>query len=333
MSDTLIEAKIIAIPKEEPIEIFDIHQTYQELQLEVTSGEQVGSIYTLENGTVPMVNQRLYQVGDKVMVGFSDQRDPQTYYIADYIRREAMGILALLFLFVILSVAKKQGLMAILGMIFTFFIIFKVTLPLILGGHSPFWVSILTVAIVIPVTFYLSHGFKRKTHAAVIATILTLIITVLLGFLAVKGIHLTGYASEDSSFITAIIGESIDIRGLLLAGIVIATLGVINDVTVAQASVVNEIKTSEPKIKFSDLYRRSMIVGRDHIASMVDTLVLTYAGASLPLLVLLTHSGLPWAQTINMELIAEEIARTLVGSIGLILAVPITTVIAASMIE
>lgn len=333
MSDTLWESKIVAVPLQEEREVQGRKQTYQQLKIEILKGEKAGEVYTIENGHLPMVRQNVYHAGELVLLGTTNPADPQTYYIADYLRRDGLGVLTILFLLIVLAVARKQGLLSILGLLSTFVVVFKFTIPFILSGHNPFLISILSVVIIIPLTFYLSHGWQRKTHAGVLATIISLILTVGCGFLAVEGLHLTGFASEDSAFLIATMGEVINIRGLLLAGIVIASLGVINDVTMAQASVVNEIKTANPKIKLAQLYAQSMKVGRDHVASMVDTLVLTYAGASLPLLVLLSQSGVAWMQTINAEMIAEEIARTLVGSIGLMAAVPITTIIAALLVK
>lgn len=333
MSDVLFEGKIIAIPKQEQRLVQEKEQLYQQLKVEVLKGELAGQILTLENGHLPMAKQNQYHEGELVMVGTTDVTNEQAYYIADYLRRDGLGVLGVIFLVLVLLVVRKQGLLAILGMLFTFGVVFKFTIPFILAGHSPFVVSLISVGIIIPVTFYLSHGFKRKTHAGVIATLLSLFLTIIFGFLAVEGLHLTGFASEDAAFLIAMMGEVINIRGLLLAGLVIASLGVINDVTMSQASVVNELKCANPQIKFADLYHQSMRVGRDHIASMVDTLILTYAGASLPLLVLLGHSSVPWTQTINMEMIAEEIMRTMIGSMGLILAVPITTLIAALLVK
>lgn len=333
MSDILLEGKIIAIPKQEKRLVQEKEQLYQQLKVEILKGELSGQIITLENGHLPTVKQNQYRQGELVMVGATDLANEQTYYLADYIRRDGLSVLAVIFLVMVLLVTRKQGLLAILGMILTFGIVFKFTIPFILAGHNPFFISLISVSIIIPTTFYLSHGFKRKTHAGVIATLLSLFLTILFGFLAVEGLHLTGFASEDSTFLLAIMGEVINIRGLLLAGLVIASLGVINDVTMSQASVVNELKCVNPQMKLSQLYSQSMRVGRDHISSMVDTLILTYAGASLPLLVLLSHSSVPWTQTINMEMIAEEIMRTLIGSIGLILAVPITTLIAAFLVK
>ncbi|MDR0463139.1 MAG: YibE/F family protein [Pseudomonadales bacterium] len=326
----LIEVRVLSVPREEPIEVNNVEQTLQELEVEVLTGDKAGEVLILRNGDIPMTRQNIHRAGERLMVSYSDPSDLNTFHIVDYVRRTDLELWAIIFIIVTLAITRKQGLMALVSLAFTFFIIFQLTLPMIMGGNNPFLVSLLTVTIIIPVTFYISHGFKRKTHVAAIGTVISLFITIILAHLAVDGANLTGYTSDEASFIFATLGDLINMRGLLLAGIVIGSLGVINDVTIAQATLVEELKKGEPKLKFKELYLKSMKVGRAHIVSMVDTLVLTYAGASLPLLILLIDGHAPLMQVLNYEIIAEEIVRTLVGSIGLMLAVPITTIIAAA---
>lgn len=333
----LFEAKVISILKEEPIEVNGINQTYQELEVK-TSGDN-SETHIIKNGEVPMTKQNLYQIGDKLILSSLESSNPDeasgsaNYQITDYARLDGLLVLGIILVVAILAVARKRGLLALISLAFTFLIIFKLTLPFIMAGHNPFLTSILSLIIIIPVTFYLTHGWSKKTHAAVLATLLSLLLTIVLAQLAVRGIHLTGLASEDAAFVLAQVGESIDIRGLLLAGMILATLGVVNDVTVSQASVVQTLKKNNPKLSFKALYKDSMQVGRDHITSMIDTLVLSYAGASLPLLLLLGFGRMPFWQALNFELIAEEITRTIVGSLGLVVAVPLTTAIAALFYE
>jgi uncharacterized membrane protein len=333
----LQEIEVVGIKKETPISVNGVNQTYQELEVKNIGSDNLeatpGATYVLKNGDLPMTKQNIYQLGDKLMVNVGKPNNLETYQITDYVRHDQLFLLGIIFLIVTLVVARKQGLLAIISLVFTFGVIFKILLPMIMAGHNPFLAAILSLILIIPVTFYLTHGFQKKTHAAVIATFLSLVFTIALAQLAVSGVHLTGYASEEAGFVFAQVGDQINIRGLLLAGMVLATLGVINDVTVAQASVVSELKKANPKQTFGELYKKSMQVGRDHITSMVDTLVLTYAGASLPLLLLIGFGNQPLMQTLNYEVIAEEIVRTLVGSLGLVVAVPLTTLISCMFEE
>ncbi len=213
-------------------------------------------------------------------------------------------------------------------MIFSFFVLFRLVLPLILLGYNPVWSAIGGCVLIIPATFYLSHGVKHKTTVAILGTLVTLILTGVLAYIFAHLGNLSGLSDEAASFLKADTGDRIDFQGLLLAGILISMLGVLDDISVSQASVVQELEGAKKNISFVELYRRTMNVGKDHIASMVNTLVLVYAGASIPLLLLfIDHSHTFW-EVLNYEFVAKEIIQTLVGSIGLILTVPVTTFIA-----
>jgi len=181
------------------------------------------------------------------------------------------------------------------------------------------------------VTLYLSHGLNPMTTAAAVGTLGALVVTVVIALVAIDGTRITGFASEDAVFARFAIGE-LDLRGLVLAGLIVAALGVLDDVTVSQASTVFAVHEADPSQSFAQLVARGMRVGRDHIASVVNTLFLAYAGASLGLLVLFTTSGLPVRELVNTELVAVELVKTMVGSLGLLAAVPLTTVIAAASV-
>jgi uncharacterized membrane protein len=184
--------------------------------------------------------------------------------------------------------------------------------------------------LIIPATFYPSHGLNRKTSIAILSTICALLITGFLANFFLDFAKLSGLSSEEAGFLQTMNPEVFtNMRGLLLAGIIIGVLGVLDDVTVSQASIVWQLKIANPQFTKVELYKRAMEVGRDHISSMVNTLVLVYAGASLPLLLLFNDAAKPFAEIINYEILADEIVRTLVGSIGLILVVPISTFLAA----
>lgn len=282
---------------------------------------------TLFNDESLSVSGRIFSAGDKVLL--APNKENQTYYILDYDRSAPLFLLGLIFLFAVILVAGLQGLAALFGMLFSFLIIFKLILPLIMGGFSPLGAAILGAVIIIPATFYLSHGFNRKTTVAMIATFFTLLLSGILAKIFAEAANLTGLASEESSYLKIAAAGPIDFRGLVLAGLIISIMGILDDITVAQASIVNQLKQAKPRIGLRELYWRSMKVGRDHIGSLVNTLILVYTGASLPLLLLFLNHSQNFAQIISLEFMAEEIIRTLVGSLGLVLAVPITTILAA----
>lgn len=320
------EAKVINVIEEKNIELMGASQLYQKLELQMTNG---GEKFIVENGTQPLVNIVKYKLNDKVIVSPSgNPNNPQEFIITDFSRSDGLIILTIIFIITILVVARGKGFFSIIGMFFTFFIVFQFTLPQILSGNSPIFVSIISSLVIIPISFYLSHGLNKKTTISIIGSVITLVLTTILGSIFIKFGHLTGLSSEEAGMLS-LDKNRLDMTGILMAGIVIGALGVLDDITVSQSAIVEELSTTAKLTKVKDLYSRAMIIGTDHITSMVNTLVLAYAGASMPLLLMFVNNPHPFGEIINYELIAEEIIRTLVGSIGLVLAVPITTYLAA----
>lgn len=323
------EGKITKVDEERTIEVMGNKQIYQKLSVLITKGSEQGKTVTIENGNLPLANVTQYHLYDQVTVQkVQNQQGGYIYNINDFIRRDGLLLLTVIFLICTFIVARWKGFMAVVSMVCTFFIIFKFTLPQLSNGTSPLFISILTAIIVVPVTFYLSHGFNKKTHIAIIASIITLAIIGVLSNIFIYLCHLTGLSSEDAATLSLYKPGVIDMKDLLFASTIIGALGVLDDITIAQAAVISEIRSAVPKIKKWELYRKGMNVGRDHITSMVNTLILVYAGASLPLLLIFIDNPRPFSEIVNYEFIAEEIVRTLVGSVGLVLAVPITTLIA-----
>lgn len=320
-------AKIIRIIEEKEIDVMGSPQLYQKLELAISAGDKKGQTIILENGDQPLANVVRYKTNDRVLVSTSiDHSGNPNYYIADFIRTDGLFLLFTIFIILTALVAKLKGLTSILSMAFTFLILFIFVLPQISQGRDPVIIASLSSIVIIPVTFYLSHGLNRKTTAAIVGSVISLIITAILASVFVYLTHLTGLSSEEAGMVSINSNGLLNMKGLLLAGIVIGALGVLDDITISQAAVVQELSLS---IKPKDLYSHAMHVGKDHIASMVNTLVLAYAGASLPLLLIFINNPQPFSQIINYEMIAEEIVRTLIGSIGLILAVPVTTLLAS----
>jgi len=305
----------------------EFSQLYQKLELELSNPDRKKII--IENGSQPMANIIKYAVNDRVLVNLTTGIEGEEYVIVDFIRKDSLILLSILFIILLVVIAKWKGLFSLFGMIFTFFIIFIFVLPRLLAGDNPVLIAVAASLIIIPISFYLAHGFNKKTTIAVISSIISLIITAVLASIFTQIGHLTGLSSEEAGMLSIDQGN-LNMKGILLAGIVIGALGVLDDITISQAAIVDELATTAKLTKSKDLYNRSMVIGKDHITSMVNTLVLAYAGASLPLLLIFTNNPHPFSEIINYELIAEEIIRTLVGSIGLILAVPITTIIAAN---
>lgn len=325
----MLEGRVVEVIKESVVTSDNESWPYQEILLLVTSGYLKGQKIVVTNGEIQISGTQMYKVGDELAVSeISSDDGTKQYFITDYVRNKGLLRLFVLFVVLVILVGGVWGVSSLFGMLFSFIVIFKFILPLILKGYDAVLVAIVGSILIIPVTFGLSHGLNRKTGIAVFGTIISLAITGLLATYFVNSIHLTGFASEESGFLQFELNNLINMKGLILAGIVIASLGVLDDITISQASIVEEIRRANPKLTKSDIFARSMKVGRDHIASLVNTLILVYAGASLPLLLLFVNNPHPFSEIVNYEIIADEIVRTLVGSMGLVIAVPITTFLA-----
>ena len=300
----------------------------QTATLRLTTGPDKGSLTVLDELSVGPGNP-LLERGDRSVVGrASDGQGGNIYYFSDYERRFPLVVLAVLFAVVVVAIGRLRGLTALLGLAFTFVVLLKFVLPAVLEGQSPVLVAIVGSAAAMLVVLYLSHGVTAQTTTAVLGTLVSLLLIGVLAALFVEAARIVNLASEDVTFLQ-ISAEQVDLRGVLLGGIIIGSLGVLNDVTVTQASAVWTLRAANPGWGPRKLYGAGMRIGRDHIASVIDTLVLAYAGASLPLLLLFTLASRPVGDILTGALVAEEIVRALVGSIGLVASVPLTTGLAA----
>lgn len=308
-------------------------ETDKNLEVEILEGSLTGKKATIETFNLSPVNAIEYTVGEKVIVSPVNIAGRETFYIVDYSRSTSLYLLFFVFAALVVLMARRKGMASLIGLAFSFLIIFQFVLPQILAGQNPIFIAILASLIITPVNFYLSHGVNKKTTIAICGTIISLILTGFLATIFVEISKLTGTASEEATYLQLIKGAAINLKGLLLAGIIIGLLGILDDITISQAAIVHQLKEVSPKISFGELYSRAMDVGRDHIASLVNTLVLVYTGATMPLLLLFINNPLPFSKVINQQIVAEEIVRTIIASIGLILAVPITTLIASYMIS
>ena len=291
----------------------------------LTSGPDRGRPTAFELVEGP--GQPRLDAGDRIVLGRSADADGTSYFFSDFQRRTPMVWLAALFALVIVGIGRLKGLTALLGVAATFVLLVEFVLPAILAGSSPLAVSVVGASASMFVILYLAHGVSAMTTTALLGTLASLAITGVLAAVFVDAAELLNIGADETAFLQ--LGEAqLNLQGLLLGGIIIGSLGVLNDVTVTQASAVWQLAAAEPDAGFADLYRRAMTVGRDHIASTVDTLVLAYAGASLPLLLLFTLVSRPFADVVTGSLVAEEVVRAMVGGIGLAASVPITTALA-----
>lgn len=288
------------------------------------SGDEVAFSTTDETGG-------LYEVGQRVeLARITDEGAAPTYYISDFQRDGALVALSALFIVVVLAFGRLQGLRALVGLGLSGLVIVGFIVPAILAGFPPVLVAIVGAVIVMIVTLWFSHGLGPKTTAAILGTAGALVVTAGLAQAFVDLADLTGFTSEEARLAAFEVG-GLSLDGLLLAGIIIGGLGVLDDVTISQSSTVFELRAARHNAHFRAVFAGALNVGRDHIAATINTLFLAYAGAALPLLILFTLSDQSLGTTITSEIVAVEIVRTLVGSIGLIAAVPLTTALATSL--
>jgi len=253
------------------------------------------------------------------------------FFVTDFRRLPALAWLVGAFLLAVIAVGRWHGVRSLVGLGLSLLIVVRFVVPAILAGRPPAPVALVGAVAIMIVTLGLTHGANRMTLAAIIGTTGALVVTVAVGTLAIGRAKITGFASDEAVLASYAV-EGLDLRGLVLAGLIIAALGVLDDGTVSQASTVFALHDADPRQSWTTLFARAMRVGRDHIASVVNTLFLAYAGASLGLLVLFSTSGVPILELVNSEMVAVELVKTMVGSLGLLAAVPLTTVIAAASV-
>ncbi len=270
-----------------------------------------------------------YEAGERVELYFSPSPGGErVYVVVDWVRRPALGWLVALFAVASFAVAGLKGLRAVAATAVSLAIVVSFIVPRILDGGDPVVVSLVGVGGILLLAIYFVHGVSWSTTAALAGTYAAVAVTMLLGIGFSDAARLTGLGNEDAMFLLSA-APQVALRGLLLAGLLIGALGALTDITIVQASVVRELAHTDPSLGLRELYRRGMNVGRDHVGSLVNTLVLAYTGSGLALFILLNLGEVPLARAVNLELVANEVVHTLVGSIGLILAVPITTGLAA----
>jgi uncharacterized membrane protein len=326
--DDLIAGEILDadLVEGEPDEILGTSGDVVVVTVRVLEGPDEGEVVEIE---VYPEGYPEFAAGDRVSMQRTEIPDQGiTYFITDFQRMPVLGLLLAIFVGAVLLIGRWNGARALIGVFMSLFVVVRFIVPAILAGRSPALVALVGATAVMIITLYLAHGVNEMTTSAVIGTSAALIPTVLLGMIFIEQGKVTGFASEEANLARFAI-EGLDLQGLVLAGLIIAALGVLDDVTVSQASTVFALREADPGQSWRLLFARGMKVGRDHMVSVVNTLILVYAGASLALLVLFSTGGLPTAEIVNSEIVAEEIIKTLVGSLGLIAAVPLTTGLAA----
>ncbi len=327
---TTLKARVIDVLREEQKEVpgTDVMSTYQSLKVEVLEGTKKGEIIEVNDDYLKL------EAGDTFLLNHvvSGHDGKESYVVSDSYRIPSLIFFSIIFILVVLAVGGVQGIRGLLSLLGSFFLILYILIPGILHGYSPILVSIGVSALIIVIGSYITHGFNKTTTSAVFGMIVTVIFTGFMAYWAVHSSHLTGFESDEALYLNLSTRGSLDIAGILLSGIMIGLLGVLYDVAIGQSISVEELHRIAPHISRRKIYTRALRMGREHIGALVNTLAIAYVGASLPLLLLFSLSESSISTVINREIFAAEIIRTLIGSIGLVLAVPITTLLAVVMV-
>ena len=296
----------------------------QTLQVKILEGDREGQLVVMENDFIMM------QEGQKFFMNYLIAPDgAELYSVRELDRRFPLALLTGLFMGVVLLFGRAQGLRSLVSLAGSFLVILYVLLPLLLQGFNPVLVSVVIGALILFVAIFFTHGFSMRSGIAFSGTVLSIGLTGILATVAIDALSLSGFFSDETVYLNFSTNGLLDFKGLLLGGMIIGVLGVLDDIAITQVAVVAELKQAIPSITKRELYTKALRVGREHVSALVNTIVLAYAGVSLPLLLWFAGSETSFSMIINNEIFATEIARTIVGSIGLILTVPITTILAA----
>lgn len=327
----LMKAQVLKIEKQEVKNIpgTDVRSSYQTIRAKILDGAEVGKEITIEDDYLHLNQNDIFYAQHTV-----GQFDGLDYYsVSSPYRLPQLAWLVGLFVLVVCIFGGMQGVRGLASLIGSFLFIFYVLLPGILHGYSPLLVTVAVSSLIIIVSSYITHGFTRSTSAAVLGMVLTVSLTGLLAYFSVHFARLTGFGSEEVMYLNLNTRGSIDVVGLLLGGMIIGLLGVLYDAAIGQAVSVEELIRVAPHVSRAYIYKRAIRIGREHIGALVNTLAIAYVGVSLPLLLLFyqtTSATIP--QIINNEMFATEIVRMMIGSIGLVLAVPITTAVSVLLL-
>lgn len=322
----VVKAEVLEIVNEyeRPITGTTASTTVQEMRIVLMEGEKNGEVVRLENDLL------ILGEGDKIFVNRLQSIEGNEYYVfKDVERRGPLLILVVVFMALVVWLSRWQGVRALISLGISIGAVLFLLIPALLAGWSPALAALVVAGLVLAVTLFFTHGFKPRVVITFIGTFGAVAVTCLIAWVWTTWMRFTGFGDDASVYLNFATNGTIDLVGLLLGGIIVGLLGVLDDVAITQASVVEELKAANPNFSFSDLYERALRVGRDHVGSLVNTLALAYAGAALPMLLLYSFSASSPITLLNQEVIAAEVLRIMVGSIGLILAVPFTTAMAA----
>ncbi len=322
----IVTAEVTEVMSVEEREIVgtDTFATVQQIKATLTSGKTVGKVVMFENEMV------LLKAGDSIYLNHVVLIDDTEYFVfKDFKRHTQLLLLVGFFVVLLLLFSGWHGARALVSLGLSVGAIIFILVPLMLKGYDPVLVSLGVSALILGFVLFLTHGWNARSAIAFCGTFGAVLVTCIIAWLCVSSMRLTGFGSDASVSLNFATRGTLDFAGLLLGSIIIGILGILDDVSITQVSVVQQLKHANTSFGRLELYKRAIIVGKDHIGSLVNTLALAYVGVSLPLVLLFANADAGIGLTLNQEVVASELVRIIVGSIGLILAVPLTTLVAA----
>ena len=301
----------------------DISTESQLLNAKILSGPRENEIVEFENQYL------MLEEDDKFFINYiKTVNGEEMYSVNEPDRTIAIFLLLALFVIAVIIFGGWQGVRSLMSLAFSFFIIFQFLFPSILAGHPPLFMATIISILIMIFAILVTHGVNRKSVAALCGSIIAILITIIIAEFAVDIMRISGFGEEATTYLNANTYGIIDIKGLFLAAVIIGTLGILDDIAITQASAVHQFNKLAPNLSKKELYFKALHIGKDHFSATLNTLALAYAGAALPMLLLFAHQNMDMLLTINREVFAPEIVRTLCGSMAIILTVPITTIIA-----
>lgn len=318
------KAKVLKVSegRQENVGFSDVVAIYKNLEVKFLNGPEKDQIVILESD-FPNIKE-----GQKVYINHNIHSGINVYTVTNIDRVNSILFFVLLFIIVIIFFGGWQGFRSVISLAFSFIAIFYVLLPILLKGYNPILSSFLIASAILFLAIFFTHGFNKESAVAYSGTMIAVLITSFLAMVAVKITNLSGFVGDESTYLNMNTGGTLNFSGLLLAGIIVGVLGVLDDIAVTQASVVTELFNTDKNLTRRQIYIKAIRVGKEHVSALVNTLVLAYVGTALPLLLLIKSYGYDMQTILNMEGVSTEIIRAIVGSIGLIMTVPIVTLLA-----
>ncbi len=333
-SGDTVQALVVDIVEEGEIQLGEVTQDYQIASIRILEGEYEGKILQIDHGKRQIRPSGFnLSKGQKILVtiGQSQLGELNAYFV-DYMRLKPLLILFLIFVAVNILLNGFKGIRSLLGIGVSVVVIIFYIVPEILAGKDPILISMIGSLVFLAITQYLVYGWTLKTQIAMVGILFAMLVTGIMSVLFVDMALLSGFGDENSMFLVQQ-GSNLNIKNLLVGSIIIGTLGVLDDLVIGQVSSVVELYQANPSLTFRQRFRGAMNIGSDHVAATVNTLVLAYLGATLSMFLLFSMNNVDFLQLLNINYIAEEIVRSLVGTLGLFTSVPITTLIACWVVN